>query len=784
MALVAIGATERPFECYSTLRRALIVGHAHASMLAGRPELAGHSSSRFRVTRTGAFGFALGLLLTTFSCAAIAAQSLHTGLQVVDWALGIALLALPLAVLFALLRLASNIAGRILRGARFSTAARIAHAVGHPLIATTAGIIALIWLTPADSVVSLYHGLYFFEIMIVSGAVVGLLAGIGFGLLEEPRERRSARLPGAATLAAALVIAVSAIGWAAMPGFGESSVREPASSLTAIPALGLTDPSVSGSHQVTTVSYGSGHDARRPEFGAQVGWVTRTVDASFALEDRGPIGQPYADWFWGYDSGNLPLNGRVWYPADRAEPMPLTLIVHGNHQAAEYSDPGYAYLAEHLASRGIIAATIDENYLNGDAFFDYGGSEMGVRSWLLLHHLAQFAAWNTTAGHPLEGRIDLDRVALIGHSRGGEAATVAAMLNQRPDTTPDGLEDVQRGYGIRAVIAIAPSDGMYRGSGSGTRLLNVDYLAIQGARDGDLPAFSALQPYHRVEFDEPGHLKVALYSARANHGQFNSIWDYGDAGPNISWMLDRGAILSVAEQQRLAKTVIAAFLARSIQHETAYDAFFREPRAGRDWLPDDLVQTHWESSGVVVVDSMELIEDERKLFTGFGVARTVDPPLRDGTTQRDRAVLLEWNGPASLMIPVAPEVSERVPSGGSLVFSMAPASEAEPAPDPTIQLRSSDGSISTTRLSLVAAARPLIPVQLWKFDGLGDRYLVEERHDWSAEQFMQTYEVPLAAFDVGSHGENPRSVVGIALLFDGQGSVYLDDIGFEGPVTR
>ena len=46
-------------------------------------------------------------------------------------------------------------------------------------------------------------------------------------------------------------------------------------------------------------------------------------------------------------------------------PFPLALIVHGNHSMEDYSDPGYAYLGELLASRGIIMASVDENFING-----------------------------------------------------------------------------------------------------------------------------------------------------------------------------------------------------------------------------------------------------------------------------------------------------------------------------------------------------------------------------------------------------------------------------------
>jgi hypothetical protein len=67
--------------------------------------------------------------------------------------------------------------------------------------------------------------------------------------------------------------------------------------------------------------------------------------------------------------------------------------------------------------------------------------------------------------------------------------------------------------------------------------------------------------------------EVAAYSQRANHGRFNSIWDTGDAGPLTSWMLDRGSLLSADQQEDLAKALVGAFLARSLEGRIEYDAF-------------------------------------------------------------------------------------------------------------------------------------------------------------------------------------------------------------------
>src|SRR5208282_315018 len=133
-------------------------------------------------------------------------------------------------------------------------------------------------------------------------------------------------------------------------------------------------------------------------------------------------------FYWGFGVDKLPLNARVWYP-EGAGPFPLVLMVHGNHDMAEFSDPGYQYLGELLASRGFILASIDENFLNSGLFHD-PPKQQAVRGWMLLEHLKQWRTWNSTRGNPFDQKVDTNNVALLGHSRGGEAVVTAALFNQ------------------------------------------------------------------------------------------------------------------------------------------------------------------------------------------------------------------------------------------------------------------------------------------------------------------------------------------------------------------
>ena len=140
---------------------------------------------------------------------------------------------------------------------------------------------------------------------------------------------------------------------------------------------------------------------------------TKTVDAS-PFVSMEPVSEG-ARKDWGFGLKKSPINGRVWYPEGDG-PFPLVLIVHGNHDPLDYSDPGYGYLGELLASRGFILVSVDENFINGGLRGESDG-----RAWLLLKHLEEWKRWNDSAGGPFYHKVDMNNIALMGHSRGGEA---------------------------------------------------------------------------------------------------------------------------------------------------------------------------------------------------------------------------------------------------------------------------------------------------------------------------------------------------------------------------
>jgi hypothetical protein len=199
--------------------------------------------------------------------------------------------------------------------------------------------------------------------------------------------------------------------------------------------LDADNPGLPGYYIVNFLTYGSGTDKLRREYGAEANLITQTVDASPMLQSWKGFSGKMRTRDFGFDNKALPLNGRVWYPEGEG-PFPLVLMVHGNHFALDFSDPGYAYLGELLASRGFIAVSVDQNFLNGSWSDFHKGltGENNVRGWLLLKHLEVWKSWNADRGNPFSGKVDMDNIALIGHSRGGEAVGHAALFNKLPMT--------------------------------------------------------------------------------------------------------------------------------------------------------------------------------------------------------------------------------------------------------------------------------------------------------------------------------------------------------------
>ncbi|MAD96356.1 MAG: alpha/beta hydrolase [Flavobacteriaceae bacterium] len=456
-------------------------------------------------------------------------------------------------------------------------------------------------------------------------------------------------------------------------------------------------PAQKGPFTVKTLSYGSGKDKHRSEFAEEVTIKTDSVNGVAFIDNWEGFSGWWRTKYWGFDSKALPINGRVWYPEGDG-PFPLVLIVHGNHLMQDYSDVGYGYLGELLASKGMIAVSVDENFINGSWTDLFGGleKENDARGWLLLEHLRVWHEWNKNEGNPFFKKLDTNKLALIGHSRGGEAVGHAAMFNQLPHYPDDASIKFDYNYNIKSIVAIAPVDGQYKPGGSRTAFKDVDYFVIHGAQDADVSSYAGSQQYERIKFkDSLYHFKSGLYVYGANHGQFNTSWGNNDSSNPFTGLLNLKQQLSKEDQEQIAKVYIGSFLDVTLNDKKEYLPLFIDARKGKDWLPETIYLNQFEDTNFKPIahfdedfDVITTHNKDVKISTeNLKVWREAEIRLKWGN-KGSRALFAGWNYelkkndsissvPDSLIAKYRIEnPTIEIDSSSVLVFSMAESKES------------------------------------------------------------------------------------------------------------
>jgi dienelactone hydrolase len=534
--------------------------------------------------------------------------------------------------------------------------------------------------------------------LLVFFIITACSAMIGGALWQFRKKWKSLKMAQRITILASLLLGVSGLSggliWLLHPGQPvESPVNAAMSVENLPPVLDLQNPGEPGSYTVGYLTYGSGDDKRRKEFGAEVSLITETVDGSTFLDSWTGFSGKMRTRYFGFDAKQLPLNARVWYPEGEG-PFPLVLIVHGNHLAQNFSDPGYAYLGELLASRGYILASVDQNFLNG-SYTDIPkglSNENDARGWLLLKHLEAWRQWNIDDENIFFGKVDMENIALIGHSRGGEAVGHAALFNQLPYYPDNANEIFDFNFTIRSIIAIAPCDGQYQPAQTRTFLTDINYLVIQGSHDADVTSYQGMRLFNRISFSNDFNgFKAGVYIWGANHGQFNSVWGKKDfPGPRINFY-NLAQLMSEEEQQTISKTYISAFLDATI-HNKAYHTMFRDYRHARHWLPETIYISQYEQPGTTYIctfmEDLDLSSGTLAQSTihasDLSIWREQTVPLIWGD-YNTRALIVGWNTTESDTLMPAyhinwPAESFLTGRQSILVFSIAETTEKAPPP--------------------------------------------------------------------------------------------------------
>ncbi len=292
---------------------------------------------------------------------------------------------------------------------------------------------------------------------------------------------------------------------------------------------------------------------------------------------------------------NVEVRGSVHYPDSlKAGPYPVILMMHGRHVTCYKTSAtgtvslswpcisgyqpitsyqGYDYLAQQLASHGYIVISVSANAINAsdNSLTDRG---MAARAELLQYHLNLWKTFNTTGAAPFNnlfvGKLDLQNVGTIGHSRGGEGVITHALLNKSQGSP----------FGIKAVLTLAPV------AYNRKMLNNIPVLNIAPYCDGDVANLAGVRYYDDVRYnlanDEAAKHSVLLLGA--NHNFFNTVWTPGmyPAGTSDDWNSIYGTSdshcgtgstnkrFTIQEQQAALKTYASAFFRYYLGNETAF----------------------------------------------------------------------------------------------------------------------------------------------------------------------------------------------------------------------
>jgi hypothetical protein len=232
----------------------------------------------------------------------------------------------------------------------------------------------------------------------------------------------------------------------------------------------------------------------------------------------------------------LYVRGSMWQPENYPGKSPLLLFVHGNHGSCDSgegpactifkrNDEGYAYMAKNLASWGYTVVSLDQDELM--ARQDSLGKGMHARRLLIMAMLDKIKAADegplttegANVGSQLVGKVDMTRIGLMGHSRGGDAVASFVLYNQ---TLPAGER-----FPLRAVVSIAPVDYERHAP------YGVPYMTVFGSCDGDVSNLQGARLYERSQYasNDP-YPRFQVIQVGGNHDAYNTVWqaDGDDSG--------------------------------------------------------------------------------------------------------------------------------------------------------------------------------------------------------------------------------------------------------------
>ena len=497
------------------------------------------------------------------------------------------------------------------------------------------------------------------------------------------------------------------------------------------------------------------------------------------------------------------LIGSVHYPTTGDGPFPLILFMHGRHSTCgargvgETLGPvvcpetpltypvdsytGYDYIAEQLASHGYVVLSVSANNVN-DLDQQYGDRGATSRAQLIVRYLDDFQRFNQSAapepiGGRLIGKMDLSRIGLMGHSRGGEGVTRAITYNRdRTDGPP---------HDIKAVFALAPTDF------SRWPAPDVAFATLLPYCDGDVSNLHGAWIYDDARFldERTPSPKVQILAFGSNHNFYNTVWTGNDAGsyrndPHCSSeeAQQKGTFvfLGPEDQRRHGLVYMSSFFRAYVGDEQAFVPLF----TGRERIPESACPAASPNCDGMIHISYQAPEGNRLVLERTSDESTFQrndlggPNKFEGFTNRSICVphacptqpnyaaatqlVLGWDAPGSVATFAFP--TQDVDPFTHLTFRVGvaggdPRNDPDVAKDFRVELRDEKGNVGSVNAADFTHA------------------LFEPPGTPEQKTTLNMVAIPLDAFQ----GIEPTDVVEVRFVFDAspKGLVQFADLQFQ-----
>lgn len=456
---------------------------------------------------------------------------------------------------------------------------------------------------------------------------------------------------------------------------------------------------------------------------------------------------------------------------------PVVLILHGRHPTCAqgyYFDPacapadriashrGYDYMLDALAQRGYIAISIDAY----DIQPSNDSTNYYARGMLVLEHLQRMAAWDLSGSDPWGGlfqnRIDMSKIAIAGHSRGGEGVLAAAELDQA----------LGIGLGIDAVIAIAPTDQDW----PQWQISHSPYLLILGSADGDVSDLQGFRPWDDAfpTGSSPQYEKSVAYIHGANHNFWNTVWTPGSGDPYASddgaWYT--GNHLTAAQQRQTGLQPLVGFVLQQLGGIAPY----REILTGHlpiAAMPNQYMHWSYQHPTQKVLDDFE--NGNTTLNTlGGAVSLAGGPTVSEGGipfcalhSWNENTGGVAWSASGGIYASTLPVGQRNVSGFTHLTFRVAQVSDGGGL-NPV-------GQSKNLIVRLVDAGGNARKVMTVDFRDIP--YPYERSPGWDVCQ-MKSVRIPLRNFTMNISGVDLSNLLRVEIELPGTGQIAVDDLQF------